>query len=88
MDELEEFLNKKYRFLNLLLVKDFYEIEAEIESIERKRLIVQETLSGLKEVLLFGRDVQFVSKKLNDDDNVFGELKVVSLLNFKFKLVI
>lgn len=76
LTELEHFLNDKYRFLNELLVKDFFEIEAEIVSIEIKRSLVKETLNSLKEIVLLGRDVHFVTKKIAE--NVFGELKVVN----------
>ena len=78
--ELGKYVKNKYRFLNEMLVKDFYEIEHVIHELKKRDLKVSECLDGLKEVLFLGRNVSF--EPCEHDTNIVGQLKLV--INFLY----
>lgn len=79
--KLEEFLNKKYRYLNETLIKDFYEVESCIHDLKDKKKLVEEQLQELKDVLFIGRVIKFVPKKIvGNHPETFGEIKIVNKL--------
>ena len=77
LQKIEKFLNTKYRFLNETLIKDFYEIESCINDLYTKKKLVDDQLQELKDVLFIGRIIKFVPKKIVDQSDTIGDIKIV-----------
>jgi hypothetical protein len=77
LQNIEKFLNTKYRFLNETLIKDFYEIESCINDLNTKKKLVDDQLQELKDVLFIGRIIKFVPKKIVDQSDTIGDIKIV-----------
>lgn len=87
MHELEKFLNEKYRFFFVTLVKDFYETERTIKELEKMTTDVDKVLKELRDCVFLGRSIYFKHQVVDSKMNIFGELKLV-LKDFFFSNLI